>query len=92
MQIMFNGFEITGTPSEVFEFVNMKDVKAKPVEVPKEKPKAVAKSKPKQNKRVELDLGKVRALREGGWSVAAIADEMRVSEPTIRARLKEMSA
>lgn len=89
MQIMFNGFEITGTPSEVFEFVNMKDVKAKPVEVPKEKPKA---TKPKQTKRVDIDLGKVRALREGGWSVAAIADEMRVSEPTIRARLKEMSA
>lgn len=44
--------------------------------------KAEPKSKPK--KRPPFDTGKLKALREGGWPVAKIADEMGVSEQTVR--------
>lgn len=40
--------------------------------------------------KLELDMGKVIALRNAGWSVKKIADEMRCSEPTIWNRLKEL--
>lgn len=94
MQITFNGFEITGTPSEVFEFVNMKDVKAKPVEVPKEKPKAATKKPATKTakKKQPVDIGKIKALRNGNWTLEKIADEMRLSVPTIRKYLNEGGA
>lgn len=34
-------------------------------------------------------MGKVKALRKAGWTIKAIADEMRVSPATIVNRLKE---
>ena len=37
-----------------------------------------------------LDEGKIKALRVAGWSIAKIADEMGVSEPTIAKRLKKI--
>ncbi len=37
-------------------------------------------------------MGKLRALHEGGWSVAQIADEMGVSQQTIYNKLKELKA
>lgn len=46
------------------------------------------KEKPKRGRK-PFDVGKLRALREGGWSVAKIADEMRVSEQTIRNHMKK---
>lgn len=41
-------------------------------------------------KKKELDVGKVKALHDAGWSLPKIADEMGVSVPTIRTRLREM--
>ena len=35
-------------------------------------------------------MGKLKALRDGGWSVAKIADEMGVSQQTIYNKLKEV--
>ena len=35
-------------------------------------------------------MGKLRALHEGGWPVAKIADEMGVSQQTIYNKLKEL--
>jgi len=54
----------------------------------KEEPKKAADPK-KQGARKTIDMGKVKALRDAGWSVDKIADEMGVSKPTIASRLKE---
>ena len=43
----------------------------------------------KQGARKNLDMGKVRALRDAGWTFDKIADEMGVSPQTIANRLKE---
>lgn len=57
-----------------------------------EKPKAkpAEKAAPKKRGRPALDMGKLKALTEGGWSVAKIADEMGVSEMTIKQKQKEL--
>lgn len=43
----------------------------------------------KKSGREPFDTGKMIALLEGGWSVAKIADEMRVSEATIYNHMKK---
>ena len=62
-------------------------VKAEPVEEPK-KPGPKPGTKPKGQKKI--DDGKIRVLREGGWSITAIADEMKLSAPTVKAHLQKM--
>lgn len=39
--------------------------------------------------RIQIDMGKVHALMNAGWSMNKIADEMNVSAYTIRCRLDE---
>lgn len=51
-----------------------------------EKPKAPKKKGPA---RTPLDIGKVHALRNAGWKLQDIADEMGVTITTIRRRLDE---
>ena len=70
-------------------------VKAEPVEAPEEPKKEAPKkpgpkpgTKPKGQKKI--DDGKIRVLREGGWSITAIADEMKLSAPTVKAHLQKM--
>ena len=67
-------------------------VKAEPVEEPKKeepkKPGPKPGTKPKGQK--TIDDGKIRVLREGGWSITAIADEMKLSAPTVKAHLQKM--
>lgn len=46
--------------------------------------------KRKADKTIELDAGKLKALRKAGWSHRKIADEMGVSEGTVCNRLKQM--
>lgn len=41
-------------------------------------------------KRKPLDMGKVQALRNAGWSLKKIADEMGVSDVTIWNNLKKL--
>ena len=56
-------------------------------EKPKQKtPKAPGK------KRSTFDVGKLSALWKAGWSIPKIADEMGVSEPTVRKYLKQIGA
>lgn len=43
----------------------------------------------KANNKSKLDLGKIAALRNAGWSVAKIAEEMHCAEQTIRNHLEE---
>lgn len=45
---------------------------------------------PVKAKRKPLDMGKVQALRNAGWSMKKIADEMGVSEGTIWNNLKKL--
>ena len=39
--------------------------------------------------KINLDLGKIAALRRAGWTVAEIADELRVSQSTIHRNLEK---
>ena len=61
----------------------------------KEEPLAtqIVETMPKKNGRPlkgELDDGKIKALREAGWSVAKIADEFGCVEQTIYNHLKDI--
>ena len=53
------------------------------------KPDAPATTAPKRGGRPPFDTGKMRALLKAGWSIAKIADEMGVTETTIRKHCKE---
>ena len=57
---------------------------------PEPEPKKAPKKKPNTKQEKAFDMGKLRALHEGGWSVAKIADEMGVSQQTIYNKLKEL--
>lgn len=53
-------------------------------------PESTPKPKPeKKRKRKSFDTGKLKALRNAGWSIAKIADETGVSEQTIRNHMKK---
>lgn len=54
----------------------------------KSKVKTVKKTKSKTAKR-ELDIPKIRALRNANWTLAQIADEMHCSVQTVSNKLKE---
>ena len=54
-----------------------------------EQPQGGAELKRHSTKKVTLDMGKVRALRDAGWSTPQIAEEMRVSVSTVARRLSE---
>lgn len=88
MKTEYDGLTITGTPEEMFAFANI-------ITAPKEEPKPAPADKPKEPKapkkttRKELDMGKVKALRDAGWTFEKIADEMGCSPQTIVNRLKE---
>ena len=57
-------------------------------EAPKEASKPEPKPAPKKSTKKDLDMGKVRALRDAGWSLDQIAVEMHCSPQTIANRLK----
>ena len=59
-----------------------------PEPVPDPEPTPTPKAE-KKSKRKPFDTGKLRALRNAGWSVAKIADEMGVTEQTIRNHMKK---
>ena len=52
-------------------------------------PNPTAGTEPAPKKSKKIDTGKIRALREGGWSVAKIADEMGLSDQTVRNYMKK---
>lgn len=54
--------------------------------IPEEKePKA----EPKRGRKA-FDMGKLKALLDGGWSVPEIAEEMKVSDQTIYNKMKQI--
>ncbi len=44
----------------------------------------------KNPRRKDLDMGKIKALHDAGWTIAKIADEMHTSSATISKMLKEV--
>ena len=83
MIIKFNGYDIEATVDEVRALLT--DAAPEKVIVQAPEPEPVKKS----NKKIELDMGKVKALRAAGRTVEWIADDMKVSPATIYKRLKE---
>lgn len=57
-------------------------LKSKPTPEPQAKPH-------RKGPRLELDLGKMAALRNAGWSYDKIADELHVSQGTVINRMPE---
>lgn len=45
----------------------------------------------KRGKKSTIDLGKLKALHNAGWSNAKIADEMKITAPTVAYHLKKMA-
>lgn len=59
-----------------------------PKKEPAKKVKVGKNTKPRNTKTKPFDTGKLKALLDGGWSVAKIADEMGVSVQTIYNKMK----
>lgn len=58
--------------------------------MPEEPKKEEPKKEETKKGRKPFDMGKLKALIDGGWAVPKIADEMGVSEQTIRNRMKQL--
>ena len=58
--------------------------------MPEEPKKEEPKKEETKKGRKPFDMGKLKALVDGGWAVPKIADEMGVSEQTIRNRMKQI--
>lgn len=58
--------------------------------LPEEPKKEEPKKEETKKGRKPFDMGKLKALVDGGWAVPKIADEMGVSEQTIRNRMKQL--
>lgn len=83
MQTTINGLTITGTPAEMAELLQLLTPRAdKPKPAPKKAPE------PKRAK-LAIDMGKVKALRNAGWTLEKIADEMGCSPQTIANKLQK---
>ena len=61
------------------------ELEGKPV---KEKPKK-AQAKPAQRKS-RVDVGRIKALRTGGWTIAEIADDVKCTQKTVRNNLAKL--
>lgn len=85
MRTEYNGLIITGTPEEMLALAQL--VTTKPMPEQKTEPKKPVPKKPAG--KINIDMGKVKALRDAGWSFDKIGDEMGVSAQTIANRLKE---
>lgn len=75
---------------ELKNIICLVDVPDEPVQTEKYEP--VIEKRPKKQggtDRRHIDMGKVHALKDAGWSVKKIAEEMGVSQGMIYERLKE---
>lgn len=95
MRIDYCGFMIDGTPDEILRFVQLTQEQTLVARVTFDtetehspEPKHDPAPKPKNYK--GLDVGKIKALRNAGWSLAKIADEMGCAPQTVANKLKEV--
>lgn len=66
----------------------LEDMEPGTVPEKEQKPKPEKKQEPKPKKAVkEFDIGKTKALREGGWTLAGIAKELGCSQQTVANQL-----
>ena len=89
MYIKMNGYEIYGRPDEIVELIKLVVVDPCDAVRPEEPVPAPEPAPKKPKPRVKVDVGKIKALHKAGWTVPKIADEMRLSAPTVRKYLKE---
>lgn len=83
MIIKCNGFEIETAVNEAVEFVKSFSNYQKP----KKETASVLKKKKTPSSKRDLDMGKIKALRKAGWTLAEIGDEMGVTSRTISNKL-----
>ena len=74
-------------PAEVTE---PKAVKEKPTETASETKDKPEPLKPEATNKKQIDLGKMKALRNAGWSMKQIAEEMQLAPSTVCGYLKKM--
>lgn len=83
MIIRFDGFGIETTPTEAVEFVKLFDVQEQPkAETSEQKTRRTPANKK------DIDVGKIHALKNAGWSVEKIADEMKLGTSTVYKKLQ----
>lgn len=87
MYIKMNGYEIYGRPDEIVELIKL--VVGDPCDAVRPEEPAPASDPAPKKSRAKVDVGKIKALHKAGWTVPKIADEMRLSAPTVRKYLKE---
>ena len=90
MKINLEGYELTGTPAEMLELLDLLADEVAAVEDPEpelapEPPKPV----PKKSGGKKVDWAKAAALRKAGWSYDKIGEELGVSGVTVSAHLKK---
>ena len=76
MIIKFKGYDIEATVEEVVQMMSLEQEPEEP------------KKKPANHK--NLDVGKIKALRDAGWTLKEIADDLKTSPTTIANKLKEI--
>lgn len=92
MKINLEGYDITGTPAEMLDLLDLLSEEVAVVEesapetpeAPKPAPKKAAKPAGKK-----VDWSKAAALRKAGWSFEKIGEELGVSGVTVSAHLKK---
>ena len=72
----------------LLEFPEETEPKKEPAKRGRPKKTEEKKTEPKKSEPKPFDTGKLKALLNGGWSVAKIADEMGVSVQTIYNKMK----
>lgn len=87
MYIKMNDYEIYGRPDEIVELIKL--VVGDPCDAVRPEEPAPAPAPAPKKPRAKVDVGKIKALHKAGWTVPKIADEMRLSAPTVRKYLKE---
>ena len=90
MKINLEGYDITGTPSEILELLDLVKKPFPPPFDPAPEPETPERpaAKPKA-KAAAAKTKKARALREAGWSYVKIGDELGVSDVTVAAHLRK---
>ena len=87
MYIKIDDYEIYGKPDEMFELIKL--VVGDPCDAVRPEEPAPAPDPAPKKPKAKVDVGKIKALHKAGWTVPKIADEMRLSAPTVRKYLKE---
>lgn len=93
MIINLEGYDITGTPAEILELLDLLAGEVAAVEAVPDpeppKPKPAPKKPTGRSGGKKVDWGKAAALRKAGWSYDKIGDELGVSGVTVSAHLNK---